>query len=423
MRETKTIMPAAFNVERLLAPRQAVVAFLSRAELKAPGVEEVPLDLAFDRILAADAIARRDHPAHPRSTMDGFAVAAKSGRAARRITGAVLMGHAPPGSIGPFEAMRIPTGGVVPDGADAVVPAEDAVETGGSIVPGYDPAPGEFVTPRGSDVPDGERVLLAGRRIGPAELGVLAALGVARVSVFRRPRIALITTGDELVEPGAEPRTGQVRDSNRFAIGGSLRALGCDVVPAGPIADEPAMLRSAIELALGSCDGVVLSGGSSVGERDLVPRIVAGLGEPGVIVHGLRVKPGKPTMLAAIGGKPVLGLPGNPTSALMMLEAVGSAAIAAVTGETPGLRRSVTAVASEPFLGREGWTWYMPVHLEPSGDRLSAAPLRLHSAHVALLARAHGYAVVGEQRFRIEPGETVEVFAFGSGGPPIGDRR
>jgi molybdenum cofactor synthesis domain-containing protein len=420
MREFQTVMPTAFNVQRLLAPRQAVVVYFATVSPPAPAVEHVALDAAFDRILGAGITAAEDHPPHPRSTMDGFAMKSSTGARERTLAGAVRMGHARPRAITPAEAMRIPTGGVLPEGADAVVPQEDALERGDTIVPSFEPAAGEFVTPRGSDVRRGERVLDAGRRVGPAEMGVLAALGIASVPVFSKPRVALLTTGDELIEPGETPHTGQVRDSNRFAIGASLRAMGCDVETIGPIVDDPAVLRAALERAVAGYDAVVLSGGSSVGERDLVPRIVASLGAPGVVVHGLRVKPGKPTMLAAVGSTPVIGLPGNPTSALMMLEAVGRPVIAALTGEVAAAAAGITAVAHEAFTGREGWTWYMPVQLATSAQTLVASPLHLHSAHVSLLARAHGYTIVGEQRFRIEAGETLRVLPFGAGGPPIG---
>jgi len=184
-------------------------------------------------------------------------------------------------------------------------------------------------------------------------------------------------------------------------------------------ADARDALRETIRAGLNECDGLVLTGGSSVGERDLVPSVVAELAAPGILVHGLRVKPGKPTLLAAAGSKPIIGLPGNPTSSLMILEAVARPIVLAMTGEIPRPPLAVDALASAPFVGREGWTWYVPVRLSLFGGALLAEPLALRSAHTSLLARASGYAIVGETNPRIEAGERVAVYPFAAGGAPV----
>jgi molybdenum cofactor synthesis domain-containing protein len=403
----------------MLAPRQAVIAYLARVALGPVGTEDVALDDAAGRILASDAVAQEDHPSHPRSSMDGFAIDAHGDALTRRIVGEILMGHAPPRAIGPGEALRIPTGGPLPDGADSVVPIEDVDEKGELITLHQRVTPGDAVTPAASDVVRGECVLRRGRRIGAPELSVLATLGFAQVPVYRRPVFGVISTGDELVDPAQAPRRGQVRDSNRYAIGGALRAMGATARQLPRAADTAGGLREAIASALTECDGVVLTGGSSVGERDFVPRVLGSLGEPGVVVHGLRVRPGKPTMLGAIGTRPVIGLPGNPTSALTILEAVVRPIVAACTGERLGYAQTLGAVAEEAIDGREGWTWYIPVAVRSFDGRLLARPLKLHSAHTSLLARANGYAVVGETPWRIEPGELFTVHRFSSGGAVV----
>jgi molybdopterin molybdotransferase len=239
MQDSETLLPSpfaggsaqsGFDVARLLSPEQALAKFFTHAQIGPAGIEEVPLEGAAGRVLARDATAREDHPAHPRSTMDGFAVA--SGPPSRlRIVGEVLMGHAPPGKLGPGEAMRVPTGGALPDGADAVVPQED-VEFGPdrTIVVRETVRPWECVTPQADDVRRGERVLAAGRRLGAPELGVLATLGIVPVAVYLRPRVAIVSTGDELVDPSQTLRVGQVRDSNRYAIAAALEALGAEPV-------------------------------------------------------------------------------------------------------------------------------------------------------------------------------------------------
>ena len=397
-----------FETERLLEPGEAVAAYLAAVRPRPTGEERVPLEAAIGRILAEDLPAESYVPADDRSTMDGFAVRSADGLAPRRIVGAVRMGHAPPGPVGPGEAMRIPTGGVLPPGADAVVPVEDAVERDGMLDATEAPEAGAFFTRRGDDMQPGTVVLRAGRRIGAAELSVLATLGRTAVPVYRRPRVAIVSTGDELVDASERPGTGQVRDSNRWAIAGGLAALGCDALHLARAGDELADTVARIVEGLERADAVVLTGGSSVGQRDQVPAAIDQLGAPGVVVHGLRVKPGKPAVLAAIGAKPVIGLPGNPTSALTILDAVAAPIFRALSGEHAGERAAIATHAAEPFAGREGWTWYVPALVGADGAR----PLVLRSAHTSLLARAAGYVVVGPHPGGIEAGAPVRVVRF-----------
>jgi molybdenum cofactor synthesis domain-containing protein len=409
---------SGFDEALLLSPAQALATYFARAELAPPRVETVALADAFGRILARPAIAREDHPSHARSTMDGFAFAATGAPERLRVVGEVCMGVAPTRALAHGEAMRVPTGGALPMGADAVVPQEDVTVDSETIVLVSAVAPGEFVTQPAEDVRAGEAVLAAGRRIGGPELGVLATLGYADVAVYARPRIAVLSTGDELVDVAATLRTGQIRDSNRFALAGSLFAMGAQPVHEPRVPDTREALRDAFAHALDCYDAVITTGGSSVGALDLVPEIVAELGSPGPIVHGLRVKPGKPTLLAAIEGKPVIGLPGNPTSALTILEAVAQPIIAALTGEEIGAF-ALAAIADAPFVCRPQWTWFVPVTLRSERGTLHAAPLRLRSAQTSLLARANGYATVSGPRGRVEAGEVVYVRRFSSGGAPI----
>jgi molybdenum cofactor synthesis domain-containing protein len=409
-----------FDVEQLLTPAEARATYFAAVAIASPGIEHVSLADAAGRHHAAPPIAATEYPADPRSMMDGFALVADRGRSARRIVGEVLMGHAPPGGIGPDEAMRIPTGGVVPPGADSVVPVEDTVESqtasGAVVVPNEELERGENVTPAGSDMRPGDCILAAGRRIGGPELGVLATLGIVRVPVYRRPRVAIISTGDELVDAAAQPGRGQVRDSNRWAIAGSLISLGCVPVQRPVALDTPEALTAALRSALDDADAVVLTGGSSVGVRDLTPRVIDGLGKPGVIVHGIRVKPGKPTVFAMLEGKPVIGLPGNPTSSLMILEAVVAPVFSRLAGEAQTPDAEVAAVAERPFEGRAGWTWFVPAEIRREHGQVLASALLLRSANTSLLARAHGYVVVGPEHSTIAAGQPVIVHRFSSGG-------
>jgi molybdenum cofactor synthesis domain-containing protein len=416
MRRTQALLPGAtFEHKRLLAPRQALSAYQAAVPLGPPGIETVALAAAYGRILAADAVAREEFPPHARSTMDGFAVRSIDGSSPRRIAGEVRMGRAAPGALGEGEAMRIPTGGALPPGADAVVPIEDARETSAGVTFEVMPEAGRCVTPVGSDMRTGEVAIAAGRRIGGPEMGVLATLGQIEVTVYRRPRFAVISTGDELIDAALVPGEGQVRDSNRWAIAGTLTALGADVVQLPNARDDLAELRAVLADGLARADAVILTGGSSVGERDLTPEAIELFEGPGVIVHGLRVKPGKPTLLAAIGTKPVIGLSGNPASSLTILEAVIAPLVRALTGERSRRATFVPAFAAAAFTGQAGWTWYVPAELRRDAGRERAYPLPLRSAHTSLLARASGYVVLTEDRWQIAAGEPLEVMLFAGG--------
>jgi molybdenum cofactor synthesis domain-containing protein len=400
-----------FNVDSLLAPAQALAAYFSRAQLRSPQIEVLPLENAFGRVLAQRICADAAYPVAPRSAMDGFAVRAAETPGRLRIVGEIRMGHAFDGSLTENSAVRIPTGGVLPAGANAVVPIEDA-RVDGSFVEIHARIPADdCVNAPGSDMLPGEELLEPGRRIGGAELGLLATLGFVAVQVFRRPVIGVLSSGDELVEASAQPTAAQVRDSNRWAVAGALQALGASIrhFPTAP--DEPSRLEALLKEAVATCDGVALTGGSSVGERDLTPQIVDRLGKPGVLIHGLKVKPGKPTVLACVDGKPVIGLPGNPASALMIMEAVAAPIIAALTGAA--LRSdTVPAQLAAPLSRHRGWTWYVPVRLEG----MLAHPLQIRSGSASLLARASGFTALDESIESLPSGAPVQVTRFRLGG-------
>ncbi|MBV8600723.1 MAG: molybdopterin molybdotransferase MoeA [Candidatus Eremiobacteraeota bacterium] len=413
MRPTQTLLPGqGFDPSELLAPSQAILAYTARVPLAPLGVETVGLDAAFGRVLARDAIADAPYPAHPRSAMDGFAVRAEDGVGPRAIVGEVRMGHAPPGAVGSGQAMRIPTGGAVPEGADSVVPVEDADERDGSVVPGEAPQRGYAITPTGEDMRRGDLILRAGIRLDARALGVLATLGITAIPVWRRPRVAIISTGDELIDPDKVPGPGQIRDSNRYGIAAALRGVGAEPVHHPRALDDPAKLEAAIERARAESDAIVLSGGSSVGVRDLVPRAIDRLGKPGVVVHGLRVRPGKPTVLAALDEKPVIGLPGNPMSALMIFRTIAEPIFRRLTGEAEPRGVPAFARAATALVGRPGWTWFVPVNVEIDGVERKIKQLPIRSSHTSLLARADGFVIIPEDRPRIEAGEAIEVHPF-----------
>jgi molybdenum cofactor synthesis domain-containing protein len=412
MQSVNPVLPArVFVAETLLPPRQAVVAFLSRVAIAPFETEHVALENALGRVLAERILADDDYPNSARSAMDGFAVASGATPGAFEIGGEVLMGAAPEASAARAAAIRIPTGGVLPAGSDAVVPIEDVrFEKNLVIIEAWVQA-GDNVAERGADMRCGEAVLPAGRRIRASDIGVLATLGVTEVPVYRQPVIAVLSSGDELVEPGAAPAPGQIRDSNRFAIAASLRAMGAVPHHYPTLRDEADEFESALARAIAECDAVAVTGGSSVGDRDRLPDAVASVARPGIVVHGIRVKPGKPTLFGAHGGKPILGLPGNPTSALLVLEAVAAPIVAALVGAPP-VASTVGARLAAPARSRKEWTWYIPVRLQDDGGVPLAHPLPLRSFSVSLLARADGFIIMDERDETWPPGTPVTVHRF-----------
>jgi molybdenum cofactor synthesis domain-containing protein len=400
-----------FIEENLLSPAQAVATFLARVAVAPRAFERVRLEDACGRILAERIVADADYPSVPRSAMDGFAIEAARAPGTFSVVGEIAMGRPWGARLQSGQTVRIPTGGVVPDGADAVVPIEDAQLSGQNVAVAAAFDAGTNVNPRAGDMREGTPILEPGTRIGGPQMGVLATLGITAVPVFPRPRIAVISSGDELVPPAMHPGPGQVRDSNRHAIAGALQSMGSQPFHGATVSDVPGALERALRKALGEADAAILTGGSSVGELDRTPAAIAALGPPGVIVHGLRVKPGKPTVLAAVGSKPVIGLPGNPTSALVILEAVIRPIIAALAGAPP-LISTVQARLGAPARSRRGWTWFIPVRLEEDGEGSSAWPLPVRSSLVSLTAQADGYIVVPEEAEDLEMGSRVTVHRF-----------
>lgn len=410
----ETLRSRGFDPASLLSPDDALTVYFKRVGVPALRIESVDLAAALSRVLACEVEADSDYPRADRSAMDGFAVRSADTPGTLRLTGAVTMGFAPADELPDGAAMRIPTGGMLPSGADAVVPIESTQPDGDGIrVPRVSPR--DAVDAQGSDMRCGATVLGRGTRVGPAEIGLLATVGVQRVAVFAKPRIGVLSSGDELVVPGGRVGRGQVRDSNRYAVAAALQHLGAEPVHLPTSPDDPAELAARLREGLAACDGVLLTGGSSVGERDFAPAVIAELGAPGVLVHGLRVKPGKPTVLGAVGSKPVIGLPGNPGSALAIFYNVAAPILARLTGlkrRTPRLpARLASAITKRP-----GWTWFVPVALETAPDgELLAEPLPMDSGHVGNLARATGFAVLGETVTIVEAGAPVSVVLLSMG--------
>jgi molybdopterin molybdotransferase len=393
-------------------------------ETPAVGAERVTLERAGGRVLAAPLFATEDLPAQRRSVMDGYAVRAADTQAASELAtvslslvGTVSMGDVFRGVVAAGEAVAISTGGFLPDGADAVVMLEHTTSTaesegrGRSVELARAVKAGANVIEAGEDLARGAAVLAAGRRLRAADVAALATFGAARVEVFRRPRVTVLSTGNELCAPGETPRPGQVRDANQYALGAQIAAAGCDVVHGGIVRDDARALREAVARALAESDAVVLSGGSSVGTRDVTAEAALGLPAPGVLFHGIDIRPGKPTLFARAGGKPVVGMPGFPTSSLVVFDAFIRPMLWRLGGEGPrdpwpARRRARLAKAQPSVVGRED---YVRVRLVERDGELWAEPLPGGSAAISNVVFADGLVRVEAAREGLAAGEPVDV--------------
>lgn len=396
----------------LPSPDEALAAFFEAWTPARKHIETVPVDAAFGRVLAREVRSEVDIPAYPRSAMDGFAIRADDVQFAgpgkpRFLT---LAGDVRPGSratLSPGSAARIATGAPLPVGADSVVRIEDVFLATDAVGVSAPVTCGTDVISTGDDVAAGTVLAPGGAVITAALVGVLATLGLERVAVYRRPCVALISTGDEVVPIGASPRVGEVRDSNGVALAALLRSFGVERVTATHVPDDLQSLERAFEAALEAHDAVVVSGGSSVGTRDFTTTALAKQKPPGVVVHGVRMKPGRPVLLAAAGTKPVIGLPGNPTAAMLALMTLGAPILAALSG-APEASPCSFGIVADPLVGKAGWDCYVPVRVDSGGG---VRPVEnFCSTFVSSLAGADGYVRIDASRTSIATGELVRVY-------------
>lgn len=386
------------------------------------GRETVPLHAVLGRVLADDVVAAIDVPGFDRSNVDGFAVQAADtwGAMEEQVRALALVGETlapgivPQREVTPGHATAIATGGMLPRGADAVVMVEHTDLDHGDVQVRRAATAGENVSYAGTDIARGETVLRAGQPLSSREIGVLAALGLAEVSVYRKPRVAIFSTGNEIVAPGAPLPTGAVYDSNAAIIGAAVEELGGEPVRLGVIPDDEALLSAALAFGL-ECDAVVFSGGTSKGEGDLSYRVVAALGDPGVVAHGVALKPGKPVCLAVTGGKPVVILPGFPTSAVFTFHEFLAPVIRAFAGQPPERREHVAATLPMRVNSERGRTEYLLVGLVPTDDGMAAYPMGKGSGSVTTFSSADGFITIGQHTEILDAGAPVQVQRLGQG--------
>lgn len=387
------------------------------------GSEEVSLDEALGRVLADDVVAPVDVPSFDRSNYDGYAVRAEdtfeateeSPRRLHLLPEVLATGVVPSGAVRPGTAMQIATGGMLPRGADAVVMLEDTEVESDTLVVRRPVTPGFGITFAGTDIARGEAVLRRGELLTSRETGVLAAIGAARVTVWRRPRVAILSTGDEIIPPGEPMRPAAVYDSNSQVLADAVRELGALPLRYGIVPDRVEELRAALHQALAEADVVLLSGGTSKGAGDVCYRVVGELSEPGIVAHGVALKPGKPICLAAQRGKAVVVLPGFPTSAIFTFHEFVAPLLLALAGRKAPERATVEARLAVKVNSEIGRTEYLLVGLLPGPEGLAAYPMGKGSGSVTAFGRADGFVTIDRHQEIVEAGTPVAVQLLGLG--------
>lgn len=386
------------------------------------GVEPVGLEAAVGRILAEDVFAAEDLPGGARSTVDGYAVraastfgASESSPAFFRVTGTVAMGEAALMSVAGGEAVRIATGGLLPAGADSVVMIEHAelLDDAGLEV-SRTVAPGQHLIAAGEDFEQGERIAPRGRRLRPQDAGVLAAFGRSRVMVFRRPVVGIISTGDEIVPIDGVPGPAQVRDVNSYTLAGLVMEAGGVPERYGIIRDDFASLHAACARALERCDMLLISGGSSVGTRDYTVDAISAFADSEILVHGIAISPGKPTILARVGHQALWGLPGHVASAMIVFARVVRPFLRHIGGLDLGGASEVAIPArlTRNVASAQGRTDYLRVRLARRGADLWAEPVLGKSGLLNTMVRADGIIEIGKNIEGLDEGARVEVILF-----------
>lgn len=384
--------------------------------------ETIPIEAGLDRIIAESVYSSENLPPHPRSVMDGFAVCAADTFGASesmpcylQITGSVAMGEMPAGEVQRGCCYRIATGGFLPKGADAVIMHEHTVpvdETMIEIVKGG--GPGTAIIGVGDDIREGEEALTPGHLLRPQDLGLLAALGITTIKVYRQVRVGIVSTGDEIVPHSEQPSLGKIRNINSIALAGLISRAGGVSTDYGIVSDQREVFFPVLENALKENDIVLFSGGSSVGVRDLGEQAVESLGQPGILVHGVKLKPGKPVLIGLSGKKPVFGLPGHPVSALVCFDLFVAPAIrllsGAVSGQIP--TATVTAKLSRNLNSAAGRLDLVRVRLIQKDDSYIAEPVLGRSGAISTLSRAHGYFLIDEESQGVNQDSLVEVYIY-----------
>jgi len=380
--------------------------------------EKIPVSESFSRVLGADLVAKQDMPGFRRATMDGYAVeasstfgASESGPAWLEIAGTILMGDIPDFILKLGQAVQISTGGMLPEGADSVVMVEHTQLVDEHSVEIYKSvAPLQHVIDSSEDFAKEEVVLSKGAFIRPQEEGLAAGLGFSRIDAYKIPKVGIISTGDEIIPIEADPVPGKIRDINSYTLSGFIREAHAIPVLFGIIKDDPNALKNAVEKALEETDMVLISGGSSVGTRDYTVEVLSGLPDTDILVHGMSVSPGKPTILARAGKKPVWGLPGQVVSAMVVLKIVVIPFLDRLKG-LDSLERAIRVPAklTRNVSSAQGRRDFVRVKLSKKDGRIQAKPILGKSGLIRTMIHANGLLEIGDHVEGLEKGTDVDI--------------
>jgi molybdopterin molybdotransferase len=383
------------------------------------GTEKVSLFECTGRILAVDIYSNADLPGFARSTMDGYAVRASSTFGASEgnpayvnVNGEIAMGETPSFSIGPGEATKISTGGMLPGGADSVAMVEHVGQIDDTTIEIYrSVAPGQHIIQADEDFKKGEKILGAGSKLRAQETGLLAAFGIDPVEVYKKPVVGIISTGDEVISVSEEPGPGKIRDINTYTISGLVKKNGGDPVVYGIVKDDFELLLETCANACKNSDMVIISGGSSVGTRDFTIDVLNSIPDTKVLVHGIPISPGKPTILARSGNMPVWGLPGHVVSAMVVFEVVVKPFIKHACGSSPeaGNKQEIFAVLSRNVPSAHGRIDFIRVRLVERDDNLYAEPVLGKSGLINTMVKADGLIKVDINTEGLDKGTRVSV--------------
>lgn len=383
--------------------------------------ETCSLSDALDRILSSNLLSPEDLPNHPRSTMDGFAVRAADTFGASssmpcylEIDGEVAMGQMPEGEVLQGKCFRIATGGLLPEGSDAVVMFEHTIPVDGTMLEIVKSVGvGINLINLGEDITKNSPALAQGHLLRPQDLGLLAGLGISEVEVYARPRVGILSTGDEIVPWSETPPPGKIRDINGITLDAACRRLGAEVTDYGIVSDSEETFFATLEQASRENNVVLFSGGSSVGMRDLGERVIEKLGNPGILVHGVALKPGKPIIIGLSNGTAIFGLPGHPVSAMVCFELFVDPALQFLSGiphPENSLHPSVSAILDRNINSAAGRLDLVRVQLqEQKGSLPLAIPVLGKSGSISTLSRAHGYFLIDEALQGLNKDTQVEV--------------
>jgi molybdopterin molybdotransferase len=400
--------------QKLTFVDQALQTWFNELKISPPSSVEVPLRDALNRVLAKDLIANEALPRFDKSAMDGYAVNSIDLVGASQSKPVVLQ-LTQSEQVNAKEAKQVWTGNPIPKGADAVVMLEDTQKRGGQLEVWAQLAPWANVSKIGEDIKNGDLLVKAGTRLNPYHLGLAAALGHINLKVSVKPKIAIIATGNEIVEVGTARASNQIYDSNKTMVASLCHELGAETTDLGIAKDKTDEIASKIEAALKTNDAVITTGGTSVGGLDLVPDAINKLGKPGVIVHGVALRPAMPTGVGMLEGKPVLILSGNPVAAVIGFEVFGRPLICKLMGMTQTEQRPIIrAVLTRRITSALGRKTYVRVRVTLKKGELLAEPVSAKgSGSISTMTQSNGYLIVPENREGINEGEIVFIQMFG----------